>query len=222
MNDYKRQQVFFRRLRRFFTTTVIGGLVVVLPISLLILIVRFVVNFITGLLEPVKQLLNFSEDVNTWLIDLISFSIVIVVFFMIGLVVRTEFGNRFIYRLEEQWLGQLPFYKTIRDTVRQFLGQKKMPFSEVVLVDAFGSGTLMTGFVTDNLEDGWYTIFVPTAPNPTNGFVFHVREEQLRFLDVKPEEAMRSIIGVGTGSNVLFDPARLKFPASRAAADPGK
>lgn len=211
----KRQRVFFRRLRRFFITTIIGGLVVVLPFTLLVLIIRFVVNFITGLLEPVKQLLRFPENVNDWLVDLVAFAIVISIFFIVGLVVRTELGDRLFRRLEEQWLAQLPFYLTLRETVRQFLGRDNMPFSEVVLVDAFNNGSLMTGFVTENLGEGWYTIFVPTAPNPTNGFVFHVPAERLRFLEVKPEEAMRSIIGMGTGSDVLFDPARLKYGPSR-------
>ena len=38
----------------------------------------------------------------------------------------------------------------------------------------------------------------------TNGFIFHVKKEQLEFVDTRPEEAMRTIIGVGTGSEVLF------------------
>ena len=208
----RRQQALARRLRRFFLTTVIGGLVVVLPLTLLVLIIRFVVNFITNLLDPVKQLLSLPESLGQGLVDLIAFSIVIAAFFMVGLIVRTELGERLFQKIEEQWLAQLPFYKTLRDTVRQFLGRDQMPFSQAVLVDAFNNGTLMTGFVTEELGEGWYTIFVPTAPNPTNGFVFHVPAERLRFLDVKSEEAMRSIIGMGTGSSILFDPARLRFP----------
>ncbi len=206
----KRQRVFLRRLRRFFVTTVLGGLLVVLPITLLVLVVRFVVNFITDLLDPVKQLLSFPNNINDWIVDLIAFALVIIAFFIIGLVVRTELGERFFKKLEMQWLGQIPFYTTIRDTLTQFFNRDKMPFSQVVLIDPFGSGSQMTGFVTDELESDWYTVFVPTAPNPTNGFVFHVKAEKVRFLNVKPEEAMRSIIAMGSGSKVLFDPARVK------------
>ena len=63
----------------------------------------------------------------------------------------------------------------------------------------------MTGFVTDDeLGHGFLTIFVPTGPNPTNGFIFHVPEDKVYYVDVRPEDAMRTIIGVGTGSRILF------------------
>jgi uncharacterized membrane protein len=197
-----------RRLRRFFLTTLLGGVVVVLPITLFILLLRAIVRFTSSALSPMRTLFPFSDDVSVWLLDLVSLALVIATFFFIGLFVQTRFGNRAFRKFEEKWLSHLPFYATLRDTVRQFFGAKKAPFSQVVLVDAFGSGVLMTGFVSDEgLEDSFITIFVPTGPNPTNGFVFHAKKEQLIYLDAKPEEAMRTIIGVGTGSsNVLFEP----------------
>ena len=62
----------------------------------------------------------------------------------------------------------------------------------------------MTGFITEDHGDGTVTLFVPTAPNPTNGFVFHVPEKSIRRLKVSSEDAMRSIIGIGVGSNKLM------------------
>jgi len=195
-----------RRLQRFFLTTLLGGVVVILPITLFIFIVRWMVKFASSIVSPMRRLFPFAESIPGWVMDLISLSLVIILFFFIGLVVKTRSGNHVFRRFEEDWLLQLPFYATLRDTVRQFFGAKKAPFSQVVLVDAFGSGVLMTGFVSDdNLEDSFITIFVPTGPNPTNGFVFHAKKEQLVYLDAKPEEAMRTIIGVGTGSaSALF------------------
>lgn len=201
----KRLVAFIRRLRRFFLTTLLGGVVVVLPITLLIVLVRFVVQFTASVLAPMRPLFPFSNDVSIWLIDLISLALVLTAFFFIGLVVQTRIGGRFFTRLEERWLMQLPFYSIIRETVRQFLGNERTPFSQVVLVDAFGSGVLMTGFVSDDTHaNGYVTVFVPTGPNPTNGFVLHAQRERLTFVDTKPEDAMRTIIGVGTGSGVLF------------------
>ncbi len=202
----KRWRVFLRRLRRFFLTSVIGGVAVVLPITIFIALLRFIVSFTSGILAPLRPLFPFSRDVADWLIDLLSFSIVITLFFMIGLVVRTQYGNKAISRFEERWLMQLPFYSVLRETVRQFFGGKKAPFSQVVLCDPFGSGMLMTGFVTDDeLGHGYLTIFVPTGPNPTNGFIFHVPEDKVYFVNTRSEDAMRTIIGVGTGSRVLFE-----------------
>ena len=202
----KRWSVFLRKLRRFFLTSVIGGMVVVLPITIFFALLRFIVNFTAGILTPLRPLFPFSKDVADWLIDLISFAIVIALFFMIGLAVRTQYGNKAINRFEQRWLMQLPFYPVLRDTVRQFFGGKKTPFSQVVLCDPYNSGALMTGFVTDDeVGHGYITIFVPTGPNPTNGFIFHMPEEKVYFVKTRSEDAMRTIIGVGTGSRILFE-----------------
>ena len=197
-------RALFRRLRNFFFTTVLGGVVVVLPISLLIMIIRFIFNMTTGFLNPIIKLFDFPETISQWLIDLTAISAIVILFFIIGLTVRTELGSKLFNRIDKQLLSQLPFYSILRDTVQQFFGSKKVPFSQVVLVDVFNNDTLMTGFVTGELANGRYTIFVPTGPNPTNGFIFHVRKHQLTFLKVRPEDAMRTIIGVGTGSELLF------------------
>lgn len=195
-------QKFARRLKRFFLTTLIGGVAVALPFAIFVLLVRLIIGFFSSILAPMRPLFPFTSDA---FIDLLSFSIVITFFFLVGLVVRTSFGGDLISRLEERWLMHLPFYPVLREAVRQFFGSKKMPFSQVVLADVFGNGMLMTGFVTDDeIGNGFVTIFVPTGPNPTNGFVFHVREEQLQYVDTRPEDAMRTIIGVGTGSRILF------------------
>ncbi|MTI20990.1 DUF502 domain-containing protein, partial [Fulvivirga sp. RKSG066] len=76
--------------------------------------------------------------------------------------------------------------------------------SEAVIIDPFDTGTLMTGFITDKINDDLYCIFVPTAPNPTNGNIYHVKKEAITFLDVAPQEAMRTVIGMGTGTAKLF------------------
>lgn len=193
-----------RKLQRFFLTTLIGGIVVVLPISIFFLLIRFVFRVIADLLTPISLLFDFPPGVQQWLVDLLSFGVVIGSFFLIGLLVRTGFGKRSLNFIEETLLKQLPLYMVLRDTVQQFAGQKRMPFSRVVLVDAFGSGALMTGFVAEELGDDMYTIFVPTAPNPTNGFVFHMPGSRLKFLDIRPEDAMRTVIGLGIGSSNLF------------------
>ncbi|MBK7873196.1 MAG: DUF502 domain-containing protein [Saprospiraceae bacterium] len=203
-NRINKKNVFWWQMRRFVITTIIGGLVVFLPITIFVALVRLIFNFIANIIAPISKLFNFSEDVGQWLINLLSFTIVIGTFFVIGLIVQTELGSKFFKNIEDRWLMQLPLYKVIRDTVRQFIGVDKMPFSQVVLADVFGDGVWMTGFVTDEHPNGYFTIFVPTAPNPTNGFVFHIHESKIRFLETKTEDAMSSIIGLGIGSKVLF------------------
>lgn len=195
---------FIQQLQQFFLTTLIGGVVVVLPLALLVMLVRFIWGFMTTLLSPLRGIFPIPGHVESWLLDIISLMVVLLAFFLIGLFVRTSIGGRFFKSLEARFLDPLPLYATLRSTVQQFAGLKKMPFSEVVLVDAFGNGALMTGFVIEEISDSLLTVFVPTAPNPTNGFVFHLHKDRIRFVDSKTEEAMRTIIGMGTGSTALF------------------
>lgn len=202
----KKGKVFLRRLQKFFTTTVIGGIFVLLPIGLLLWLIQFFFKTVSKIVAPITKLFNFEQGVHQWVVDLVAFSLVIALFFFIGLFVRTNFGKELFTYIENNWLRRLPFYSTLRDAIQSFSTGNKAPFKQVVLVDVYGNDTRMTGFVTDRQEAGGYvTLFVPTGPNPTNGFIFHVKEHQIEYLDIKPEDAMRTIIGVGVGSSVLFE-----------------
>jgi uncharacterized membrane protein len=205
MGKKKVKKSFVRRLRNFFNTTVIGGMLVVLPITVFAFLINFLFQTLTNLLEPIRNLIQIPFIKAEWLINLIALASVIMTFFVIGLIVQTSFGQKFIRSLEERFLGPLPFYNIIRETIQQFFGKNKMPFSEVVSVDVFGNSTRMIGFVSDTLDDERFAIFVPTGPNPTNGFIFIVAADQIEYLNVRPEDAMRTIIGVGTGSSDLFN-----------------
>jgi uncharacterized membrane protein len=193
------------RLKRFFITTLIGGVVVLLPISILVFVIRFLINLISGGLKPISVMLGDTIEMNKVFLDLIAFTIVILFCFLVGLFIRTQIGKTSFKYIESTLLSRIPFYDTVKDIVQQFTGNKKTPFKQVVLADVFNNGTLMTGFVTDDHGNGMFTIFVPTAPNPTNGFVFHVQKEHLKFVEKDSQEAMRSVIGMGAGSFNLFE-----------------
>lgn len=208
-----RGKVWLKRLQRFILTTVVGGLVVVLPISIFGLLVRFVFIQVLKIITPISRLLDFPDHIKVWIADLTAFGLVLLLFFLIGLLVRTEIGKRIFQFVEENLLAQLPFYMVLRETVQQLIGAKRMPFSKVVLVDVYGNATRMTGFVVDeHPATGMVTVFVPTAPNPTNGFIFHVKEDQIVHLDVRSEDAIRTVIGVGIGSSQLFEATMPKEP----------
>lgn len=193
------------RFKKFTVTTLIGGFVVLLPLAIFVMLLKLIINLVAGLLAPLSNLIKNELDLQVpdFLVSFLAFIIVIFLCFIIGLFIRTRFGkDSFIY-FERTYLFKLPLYGTIKETVQQFTGTKKMPFSDIVLVDVFGNGTRMTGFVTDEHASGNLTVFVPTGPNPTNGFIFHVTKDQVTRVDegVKIDDAMRTIIGVGVGSS---------------------
>ena len=191
------------RVKRFFFTTLIGGVVVLLPISILVFLIRFGINFIGGILRPITSVIRGNSHMSQQLLDFIAFIVIILFCFLVGLIIRTQYGKTTFTFVETKYLSRIPFYVTIKDIVGQFTNSSKTPFKQVVMADVFNNGTRMTGFITDEHENGKYTIFVPTAPNPTNGYVFHVNRDQLVFLENDTQEAMRTVIGMGAGSRNL-------------------
>ncbi len=193
------------RLKRFFKTSVIGGLTVILPVAILFTVFSWLFNFITGLLQPITNLIVAHSRVKELLADFLGLLVIVLLCFVVGVVVRTGVGRIVHSLIEEKFLKIAPGYNLIKETVLQILGGKKHFFSKVALVDIGGSGVLMTAFVTDEHQDGSYTVFVPTAPNPTTGLIFHLPAGTVFVTQVSVEEAMRSIISCGVGSSHLID-----------------
>lgn len=192
-----------KRITSFLRTTLFGGIVVVLPLTIFILLAKLVFDFLRSIIAPISSLIKLPFITNELLTDLITL-VMIIAFFLVGLFVRTRLGKGIVSLVEGELFSRLPFYGTIKETVLQFTGAKKMPFSQVVIVEPYGNSTKMFGFVADEHENGKYTIFVPTAPNPTNGFIFYMESSQVQLVDIRPEDAIRMIIAIGTGASKLI------------------
>ncbi|MEB2775972.1 DUF502 domain-containing protein [Algoriphagus sp. D3-2-R+10] len=180
--------------------SLIQGFLILLPLTIILILISIVFNFIFGIVAPLSSALEPSSEDPHWLINVLSLAIFCLFVFLIGLLVRNKIGKVYFKSFEKKYLTKLPLYNLIHQTVYQFIGLKKLPFSEVVLLDPFRSGTMMTGFITDQINDTLYTVFVPTAPNPTNGNIYHVPKELITFLSVSTQDAMRTVMGMGTGT----------------------
>jgi uncharacterized membrane protein len=136
--------------------------------------------------------------------DILVVALLIAVCFSVGAIVRTKLGKWLYLFVESNVFLRVPGYSLIKETVFQFLGNKKSPFSSVALVQIFGNETLVSGFITDEHKDGTRTVFVPTGPNPTSGNIYHLPSNLVHPVDVSVEDAMRSIISCGAGSSTLI------------------
>lgn len=190
----------------FFKTTIIGGLVVLLPLVLFYLLIKFLFYTISGIAKPILGLSDAYEAFRyPVLVDLFAFVFLVALCFLVGLFVSTKIGQVWVHWIERRILFKLPYYGTLREAVHQLLGNSNMNLFKVVLVDLYDSDTLVTAFITDETHGEYVTIFVPTGPNPTTGFIYHVKRKQLISVDTKAEEAFRSIISVGTGSSAFLN-----------------
>lgn len=196
---------FFKKIRRFMWTTLIGGVVALAPLTLVILLFRWMINVIGRLLTPIVDKLLQDPDPDPlfkFALYLITFAVILAFFFMIGLIVRTRLIV-FMNRAEERYLIKLPGYKLAKETIQQFFGKKRSFFKEVVLVDIFNSGALMTGFITDD-QGEVITVFVPTGPNPTSGNIYHLQSDRVLKTGASVDLGMKSIISCGAGSGEVF------------------
>jgi uncharacterized membrane protein len=202
-----------KRLNEFFKTSVIGGIVVILPVAILVFVFKWIFGFVTSTIQPLTNLImkiTVQSRIQELLADIAALTIIIGACFVVGIFVRTKVGTYLYHNIENRILKAAPGYSLVKETVIQFLGSKKTPFSKVALVRLFSDGTLVSAFITDEHEDGSYTVFVPTAPNPTSGYVVHVKNDYVYPVDVPVEDTMRSIISCGAGSSRLIKAKREK------------
>jgi len=202
---------FFKRFQRFLRTTLIGGVVALAPLTLIILLFRWVINVIGRSLTPLVDTILQDPDPNPYFkfaIYVLSFAAILLLFFIIGLMIRTRLKN-FLNKAEDRYLLKIPGYKLAKETVQQFFGKNRSFFKEVVLVDIFNSGALMTGFITDDQGD-IISVFVPTGPNPTSGNIYHLQKDRVTRTTASVDVGMKTIISCGAGSAEVFASSTLK------------
>ena len=83
-------------------------------------------------------------------------------------------------KLENHILRIAPGYNMIKETVMQFLGNRPSPFSSVALAQIFGNETFVVAFVTEQHDNGWFTVFVPNPLRIVSCSHPNVRVSELR------------------------------------------
>ncbi|MHC4521447.1 MAG: DUF502 domain-containing protein [Planctomycetota bacterium] len=208
-----------KKLREFIKSTLVGGLLVLLPMAIFAYVLLWVFNLIVSLINPLTRIVMETSRVQGIVADIVAIGLLIWICFLVGMLVRTRLGRWAYAALEAGFLKKTPGYSMIKETVTHFLGENKQsPFSSVALARIFGNDTLVSVFVTDTHEDGSYTVFMPTGPNPTSGNIYHLKAENVFPVDVSVEDAMRSIISCGAGSSTLVN----KFSETQRAQASGE
>ena len=195
------------KFKSFLKTSILGGVVVILPMFIFIMVFKWLFGWVTDIIHPVTDLIVIKANMSKIIADALVIAVILVSCFIIGIIVKTKIGQYIHEHLESRILKIAPGYSTIKEIVMQFIG-KKFPFSSVALVRIFENDTLLTAFITDTHADGSYTVFIPTAPNPTSGFIYHIKNEYIQHVNISVEEAMRSIITCGAGSKKILESPR--------------
>jgi uncharacterized membrane protein len=142
---------------------------------------------------------GIDSFINSYLDSWFNFSfyglgllLLVAAVFVTGVLTRTKLGN-FFYSLGNKILYKIPLiskvYKLAKETVDVIT--TKQSFKTVVKVEFPKTGVYSIGFLTNE-----NTIFIPTTPNPTSGFL--VETNKYEVIDMNVEEAVRYIVSMGS------------------------
>ncbi|MBB4210655.1 putative membrane protein [Rhodothalassium salexigens DSM 2132] len=121
----------------------------------------------------------------------------------------TNFMGRTLIRMGERIVDRMPIVKSVYATLKQIIdtisAQNSDTFKEVVLVEYPRKGIWSLALVSSPAKgpvqartpETMLNVFLPTTPNPTNGFLLYVPREQCLFLDMSVEEAIKYVISAG-------------------------
>ncbi len=208
----RRQQSLSRRVVSHFQRTLVAGILIMLPIGITALVLKFIFELLTPLLQPLTNLLPGPDLYGTGLVALL------LLIYVVGLVAAFVIGRRLI-NLAHRVMEVIPLVKGIYSTTRtavQFLstsgrsenGNGSAPYSGVVLVEFPRPGIRSVGLVTSQMYDAdgqeVLSIFVPTTPIPSSGFLIIVPTSQVTYLDMSVEEAMAVVISGGILAERIF------------------
>ncbi len=176
----------------------ITGIGAMLPLFLTIYVVVRSFNYVDSWLQ------SYIEHYFGHEITGLGFLVVVILVIFIGLITNTYFATKITHMVDWVFM-KIPFIKQVYTTIRGIVSLSKPnenSFKKVVLVEFPTKGIKSIGFITkENLlykEEGLVSVFIPTTPNPTNGFLIYVKPEQFDVLDLTVEEGIKAVISVGS------------------------
>ena len=178
-------------------TTLIGGLLVVLPIYVSILLLAKTLAGIIALLSPVTAAIPAGVQFR----QVIAILIVLAVCLAAGIVVRTGPGLRAKIALERSVLTKIPGYALVRGLAARVSGDEREGSFRPALVEL--EDALAPGFIIEELDDGRYTVLIPSVPTPAAGALFIMARERVHPVEVPFTQAVKVISKWGAGAGEL-------------------
>ena len=187
-----------KSVRRQFLT----GLLVVTPVAVTIFFIRFLFGFMDGLFGPA-----LARFIGVRIPGLgIIFTLLAI--FLVGLLTANFVGKKLV-EIGETLVTRLPIVKTIYSSSKQLIEALFLPashaFKRVVLVEFARQGSFTVAFVTNSItlelsggeKKELVSVFIPSTPLPTTGWVFLVFAENVIDLPISVEAGFRLVVSGG-------------------------
>ncbi len=211
-------------MKKYFIT----GLVIWVPLG----ITLWVLHLLVSTMDQTLLLLPEQFQTEQWLgmhVPGMGVVLTLVVVFGTGLIAANILGQR-LFRFWELALGRIPFVNAIYNSVKQvsdtLFKSGGHAFRKALLVQYPHQGSWTIAFLTgqpggdvvNHLQGEYWSVYVPTTPNPTSGFFLMMPKSEVIVLDMSVDEALKYIISMGVVSPA---PRAIKgLTPTSAAAEP--
>jgi len=197
------QTSVWKKLRIWF----FSGLIVLIPIATTIYILWFLFSKVDGLLKGVFY--KFSSSLGLKPFPGLGFLTVMLIILLVGIFASNYIGRK-ILQIGDRMLTRVPLvssiYSTIQKISQAFLSGEKAVLRQAVLFEYPRKGIYSIGFVT---SESWseakrktgkqtISVFLPTTPNPTSGYLLLIPKEDIIPLQISVEDALKLIVSGGS------------------------
>jgi uncharacterized membrane protein len=200
------------------------GLAIVLPAVISIAVLKWLFGTVAGVTDTLLFFLKYLPFLDKrwvyvngqsgqmhWYWSLVALLLAVLLIGLIGRFARHYIGKKLIELADKLFL-RVPLLNKIYGAIKQvneaFTTSNKSSFQQVVLVEFPRPGLYSVGFITSNqhaevqdrTREKIVSIFVPTTPNPTTGFLILVPEDKLTKLNMSVADGIKFIISLGAVS----------------------
>jgi len=187
-------------LKKYF----ISGVLVVVPLILTYIVLKFLFDTVDGILQPV------IHKLFGYYIPGLGLAVTLLIILLAGILTRNYVGVR-IYKIGERVLSKLPIIRPIYYSAKQLLESVTEPsiksFKEVALVEYPRKGSWSIGFISNYVEienndtkQKHISIFIPSTPTPISGMVVLLPVDEVLLLEMSVEEGVKFLVSGGVVS----------------------
>jgi uncharacterized membrane protein len=203
-----------KKIKGFFKKYFLTGLLVILPVWATYYVLSALLGVIDGILGDLPAHLLGRRIPGLGIVTLI------LVVLITGVLFASYVGSR-IVSISDELLHRVPLVRGVYFTVKQVMETFSLQhqFHGVALVEYPRKGCYSVGFMTSDTQGGalglsgrFVTVFVPTTPNPTAGFLLILPDDEVKRLDMTVEQGMKFIISLGLVSIDEAKASKSKYP----------
>ena len=183
-----------------------AGILVMLPIGITILVLKFLFDLLDGILKDLIGLLPGPE------IPGIGLAALVILVYLVGIIAAHVVGRRLIgfgHRVLEVIPLVKNIYGTTRSAVELLSSTNESRYSGVVLIDWPRPGIQSIGLVTSRMIDTngepMLAVYIPTTPIPSSGFLVMVAAKDVTPTEMSVDDAMKVVISGGILAGRVFE-----------------